>query len=159
LPGLGLPDKTPVEVDYSEGADVGYRAFARSGEKPLFPFGHGLSYSKFSLSGLSAVRGEKLRLSFTIRNVGDRAGADVPQLYMVGRNGERLQRLIGFQRVMLNPGESRAITVTVDDRLLANWGDGQWSMPAGSYSFALGEDAERLEKPVTIRLREKHWKD
>jgi len=159
LPGLGLPDKTPVEVDYSEGADVGYRAFARSGEKPLFPFGRGLSYSKFSLSGLSAVRGEKLRLSFTIRNVGDRAGADVPQLYMVGRNGERLQRLIGFQRVMLNPGESRAITLTVDDRLLANWGEGQWSMPAGSYSFALGEDAERLEEPVTIRLREKHWKD
>ena len=78
---------------------------------------------------------------------------------MVGRNGERLQRLIGFQRVMLNPGESRAITMTVDDRLLANWGEGQWSMPAGSYSFALGEDAERLEKPVTIRLREKHWKD
>ena len=83
----------------------------------------------------------------------------MPQLYFVGRNGEKLERLVGFQRVTLNPGESRSITLTVDDRLLANWRDGEWSMPAGSYNFALGQDAERLDKPVTIRLREKRWKD
>ena len=159
LPGLGLPDKTPLTVNYTEGADVGYRAIARSSNKPLFPFGHGLSYSKFELSGLAVAKGEPLRMTFTVTNIGDRAGADVPQLYLVQRNGEQIQRLVGFQKVVLNRDESRSVMVTVDRRLLADWEDGGWSIPAGNYSFALGEDATSLGKPITVRLRKQRWKD
>lgn len=159
LPGLGLPEKTPVTVNYSEGADVGYRAFARSSQKPLFPFGYGLSYSKFELSKFAVEKGKPLRLSFTVTNLGERAGADVPQLYLVKRNSERIQRLVGFQKVVLNRGVSQSVTVSVDPRLLADWKDGQWKMPAGEYSFALGEDAMSLAKIVTVQLREQRWKD
>jgi beta-glucosidase len=76
----------------------------------------------------------------------------------VGRNGEKLQRLVGFQRVSLAPGASQKVTVTIDPRLLANWQDGGWTMPAGSYSFALGRNAEDLSAPVTVRMAGKTWK-
>lgn len=159
LPGLGLADRTPVKVPYDEGADAGYRGFAKSGETPLFAFGHGLSYTSFSHGPLSATGGKQVRLRFTVRNVGDRAGADVPQLYLVGRNGEKRQRLVGFQKVSLQPGESRQVTLDVDNRLLADWKDGGWSISSGSYSFALGENAAKLGAPVTVRLPAKSWKD
>ncbi|WCT79160.1 fibronectin type III-like domain-contianing protein [Novosphingobium humi] len=154
-----MPEATLVTVDYSEGANVGYRAFARTNEKPLFPFGYGLSYSKFTRSKLAAAKGKKLSLSFSIKNVGERAGADVAQLYLVQRDGERLLRLVGFQKVMLNPGESRSVTFTVDDRLLAQWQDGAWSIPAGSYTFGLGENAAKLDPTITVRLAGRRWKD
>lgn len=159
LPGLGLPDKTPVKVSYDEGVDVGYRAFARSGQPPLFPFGHGLTYTGFSHSVLSARGGGSVQLSFTVKNVGDRVGADVPQAYLVARNGEKLQRLVGFQKVALQPGESCKVTLVVDNRLLADWKDGGWSIPGGSYSFALGENAEKLGAPVAVRIPARTWKD
>ncbi|MBB4642536.1 beta-glucosidase [Rhizorhapis suberifaciens] len=159
LPGLGLPDHTLVKVPYEEGADAGYRAFAKSGEKPLFAFGHGLTYTSFSHSALSARGGASVRLSFTVSNVGDRAGADVPQLYLVARNGEKLQRLVGFQKVALKPKEKRKLTFTIDNRLLADWKDGGWSIAGGDYSFALGENAGKLGAPVTVRIPAKSWKD
>lgn len=158
-PGLGLPDRTPVKVAYGEGADVGYRGFAKSGATPLFAFGHGLSYTRFSHGPLSASGGRSIRLRFTVRNVGDRAGADVPQLYLVDRNDEKLQRLVGFQKVVLQPGESRTLALDVDNRLLADWKDGSWSIAGGRYSFALGESAEKLGRPVTVRVGAKSWKD
>lgn len=159
LPGLGLPDRTPVKVAYNEGADVGYRGFARSGKTPLFAFGHGLSYTRFSHGPLSASGGKSVRLRFTIRNVGDRAGADVPQLYLVDRNGEKLQRLVGFRKVALQPGETRKVTLDVDNRLLADWKDGGWVIEGGNYSFALGESAAKLSKPLTIRVNARSSKD
>ncbi|MEJ7926349.1 glycoside hydrolase family 3 C-terminal domain-containing protein [Sphingobium sp. AN641] len=159
LPGLGLPDRTPVKVPYDEGADVGYRGFAKSGETPLFSFGHGMSYTSFSHGPLSARAGASVRLRFTVRNVGGRAGADVPQLYLVERNGEKLERLVGFRKVALQPGESRQVTLDVDNRLLADWKDGGWSIAGGRYSFALGESAAKLGKPVIVRVPATAWKD
>ena len=159
LPGLGLPDKTSVTVEYSEGADVGYRAFARSGSRPLFSFGHGLSYTTFNMVGLSIVRDKPLKISFTVTNTGDRSGASVPQLYLVGRNGEKLQRLVGFTKLSLNPGESRTVTLAPDQRLLADWMRGGWSIRGGDYTFVLGESAEKLLGTVQVRLPARWWKD
>jgi len=159
LPGLGLPDKTPVTVEYSEGADIGYRAFARSGSKPLFPFGHGLSYTTFRLFGLSVARTKPLTLSFSVTNTGNRQGASVPQLYLVGRNGEKLQRLVGFAKLPLEPGEKRAVTIAPDPRLLADWKRDGWSMEAGNYTFAVGESSESLLGTVKVRLDARSWKD
>ncbi len=144
-------------VDYNiEGSDVGYRWFARKGEKALFPFGYGLSYTTFASSGLKT---DGKTASFTLSNTGKRAGATVGQLYLVSRDGETRQRLVGFKRVELAPGASQQVRVTIDPRLLADWKDGAWTIPAGDYAFALGSDAEHLGLKTTVRMAAKTWKD
>lgn len=148
-------DKLVSDYDV-EGSDVGYRWFARRGAKPLFPFGHGLSYTTFESAGLK-VKG--LTASFTVKNTGKREGADVAQLYLVDRAGQAKRRLAGFQRVNLAAGASQNVSLTIDPRILADWKDGGWTMPAGEYTFALGKDAETLGTPVKVRLPAKTWKD
>ncbi|MBW8814997.1 MAG: glycoside hydrolase family 3 C-terminal domain-containing protein [Caulobacterales bacterium] len=139
-----------------EGSDVGYRWFARKGEAPLFPFGFGLSYTSFAASDLK-LKG--LSAQFTVRNTGQRAGATVAQLYLVSRHGEAKQRLLGFQRVELAPGETRSVSLNIDPRLLADWTDGGWSIAGGPYAFALGDDAEHLGASQTVRVAARRWKD
>ncbi len=154
IPGLGLPFRTPVDVRYTEGAAVGYRRIDRDPNAVLFPFGHGLSYTRFSHSA-PTIRGRNaydLTVSVTVRNDGDRAGADVPQVYLVERGGRPLKRLVGFQRVVLQPGESRTIAMTVDGRLLSDFRDRRWTNPAGRYVFAVGTSATGLEQTVSVVL-------
>ena len=114
LSGLGTPWGTPITVEYNEGADVGYRWFARQGEKPLFAFGHGLSYTTFAYSNLKVSGGETITATFTVTNTGKRAGADVPQLYLTEAAGEKRMRLLGFERVDLAPGESREVSLEAE---------------------------------------------
>lgn len=148
---------TPLVADYDiEGSDVGYRWFARQGSTPLFPFGFGLSYTSFASSGLTT---NGATASFTVSNTGARDGATVAQLYLVSRNGAKKQRLVGFRRVELAAGASQQVTMAIDPRLLADWKDGGWSIAAGDYGFALGDNAEALGTPVTARLKAKRWKD
>jgi beta-glucosidase len=127
LPGLGTPWGTPVTIDYHEGAEIGYRWFAQQGETPLYAFGHGLSYTTFAYADLTV---DGLTASFTVTNTGDRAGADVPQLYLT----ERRLRLLGFERVELAPGESQHVTITADPRLV----------PSGPRRFAVGRSAVEI---------------
>ncbi|BBC74278.1 glycosyl hydrolase [Altererythrobacter sp. B11] len=144
-----------LAADYNiEGSDLGYRWNARQGHEALFPFGFGLSYTTFATDGLNT---DGRTASFSVRNTGDKAGADVTQLYLVRRGGEVKQRLVGFARVDLEPGASRKVELTIDQRLLADWRDGEWVMPAGSYEFALGEDAERLGPVTTVDLPGRRW--
>lgn len=146
-----------LTVDYDiEGSDVGYRWNARKGHKALFPFGYGLSYTSFATSGLK-VSGD--RASFKVTNTGKRSGATVAQLYLTARDGAVKQRLAGFARVDLAAGASSNVSVNIDPRILADWKDGGWSIAAGTYSFALGEDAERLGSAITVRRPAKAWKD
>lgn len=156
--GPGGPKPTrPIAADYDiDGADVGYRWYAREGKRPLFPFGYGLSYTTFASSGLKT---NGRTASFTVRNTGARAGADVAQLYLVSAAGAKTQRLVGFQKVDLAPGASRQLSVTIDPRLLAHWEDGGWAIKGGAYQFALGADAEHLGAPITVTLPAKRWKD
>jgi beta-glucosidase len=121
LPGLGTPWGTPVTIRYDEGAEVGYRWYAQKAIKPLYPFGHGLSYTRFAYSDLEVTGGETVTASFTVTNTGERAGADVPQLYLTGAPDQKRMRLLGFERVELAPGESREVTLTADPRLLARF--------------------------------------
>jgi beta-glucosidase len=146
-----------LPVDYSiEGADVGYRWFARTHAKPLFPFGYGLSYTSFAGGGLT-VKG--LDAGFTLTNTGSRRGDDVGQVYLVSRGGKALKRLVGFRRVTLEPGASTRVSVTIDPRLLADWTPAGWSVPAGDYAFALGDNAEATGTPVVVHLAARTWKD
>lgn len=152
IPGLGAPERTPVRVEYPEGSAVGYRRYARDGLLPLFAFGHGLGYTRFSHSAPRLVARQPLTLAVTVRNEGARAGEDVPQLYLVGREGARLQRLAGFQRVALAAGESRELRFRIDARLLGQFTEGSWRVPAGRYRFAAGHSAVELGTPLELRL-------
>jgi beta-glucosidase len=105
LPGLGTPWGTPITIRYDEGAEVGYRWYAKKGTKPMYPFGHGLSYTTFSYSDLQVSGGETITATFTVTNTGRREGADLPQLYLTNAPGEKRMRLLGFERVELHPGE------------------------------------------------------
>jgi beta-glucosidase len=158
LPGLGTPWGTPTTIRYDEGAEVGYRWFAKTGAKPLFAFGHGLSYTTFSYSNLEVTGDETITASFTVTNTGQRKGADVPQLYLTEAAGDKRLRLLGFERVELKPAESRRVTLRADPRLLAKFDEsaGQWRISNGTYRVALGTSANNhmltSDTPLASRL-------
>jgi beta-glucosidase len=146
LTGLGTPWGTPITVRYDEGAEVGYRWYAKQDEKPMYAFGHGLSYTTFDYSALEVTGGETITATFTVTNTGEREGADVPQLYLTQAPNEKRMRLLGFERVELAPGESREVTLAADPRLLARF-DGaadQWRITEGAHEVALGKSADDL---------------
>jgi beta-glucosidase len=129
------------DVDYPEGADAGYRWYARQGAVPLYPFGYGLSYTSFGYGGLKITGGARPVVAFTVRNTGKRAGAEVAQVYAALPGGTA--RLVGFQRVTLQPGQSRQVSVTLDPRLLARFDTAarRWELPAATASVTVGRHA------------------
>ena len=136
-----------------EGSDLGYRWYARQGLTPLFPLGHGLSYTSFAHEGLEVVRsGDRLTARFTVRNTGARAGADLAQVYLADAAGRPLRRLAGFAKVALAPGEAREIEVPLEWRTIAEWRDDGWQIAPGSYRFVLAEDALAEGIADTIEL-------
>lgn len=146
-----------LHVNYDiEGSDLGYRWNARKGIKALFPFGFGLSYTTFATSGLKV---DATGAGFTATNTGKRDGATVAQVYLVKRNGETKQRLVGFQRVELKAGASTKVKVSFDPRLLADWKGGGWSITGGDYEFALGDNAEQLGQAVKVKIKPRRWKN
>ncbi|MDP3855493.1 beta-glucosidase [Phenylobacterium sp.] len=133
--------KGRFSVEHPEGADVGYRWFARAGKPTAFPFGFGLSYTAFGYSGLSVEGGETLTVSFEVTNTGDRAGIDTPQVYATVAGGPRL---IGWVRVALEPGETRRVTVVADPRFLASYETSLpgWRIAAGPIGVEIATSAE-----------------
>ena len=133
IPGAGLDEKTPFVVDYPEGAEVGYRGFEARGQKPLFPFGFGLSYTRFAYSDLTVTGGDTIHVSFTVKNVGDRAGMETAQVYgesaFLPRSGHR-NHLVGWKKVALTPGESQRVKIVVEPRTLARFDEatGRWRL-------------------------------
>lgn len=152
LPDLGAPWGTPTTVDYFEGADVGYRWFAASGQAPLFAFGHGLSYTGFEYRDLVVGGGDTVTASFSVVNVGDRGGADVPQLYLTAAPGGQRLRLLGFERVELEPGATRRVTIEADPRLLARYDASTWRIAPGGYTVAVGTSAITPRLSATVEL-------
>lgn len=150
--GVGAPGQT-LDVNYDiEGSDVGYRWFARERLEPLFPFGHGLSYTSFAHENLEIVPGESLVARFTVRNTGERAGADVPQVYLADAAGTPMRRLAGFEKVELAPGEERTVEVPLEWRTIGEWEDGGWTLAPGRYRFVLAKDALADGPDATVEL-------
>ena len=154
LPDSGAPWGTSSTIRYTEGADVGYRWFARTGQVPMFALGHGLSYTAFEYRDLAAAGDRTIEASFTVVNTGDRSGADVPQLYLTAAPGGQMLRLLGFERVELKPGESRRVTIQADPRLLARYdgGAGSWRIEPGGYAVAVGASAVSPRLTAEVEL-------
>jgi len=155
IPGTGAGLNDPVTVDYNiEGADVGYRWYARQGLTPRYWFGYGLSYTSFGYSGLQFTGGKKPAAQVTVTNSGPRAGQDVVQLYLTAGPEKLGRRLLAFQKVALQPGESRTISFAIDPRLLARFDKAghQWRIAAGSYEAAVGPDAGHIALRATAAV-------
>lgn len=145
-------------IDYSEGAAVGYKWIDRQGLRPLFPFGHGLSYTRFDYGPIIATSGPNgsLHVRFTLRNTGQRRGMAVGQLYAAPAAGgwEAPKRLIGFAKVDLAPGQAQTVNVDVDPRLLATFDEGRhaWNIGAGQYRLMLGASSADLRSSTTVGI-------
>ena len=155
-PGTFPEGKDWPVVDYHEGIFYGYRGYDRMGKSPLFPFGYGLSYTSFELSGMEAsVSGDGLQVTVIVKNTGSRQGATVLQLYL-GLPEEETQRplrqLCGFQRMELKPGESSKATIQVPTEALRYWhpDQKQWVSPSGSIRLDLGLSERDIRQSVTL---------
>ena len=148
--------KTPFDVNYTEGLKVGYKWFEAEGKEPLFAFGFGLSYTSFSYSSLEVTPGEQLRVSFRVSNTGSRPGAEIAQVYatLPSSAAEPFKRLVGWEKVLLAPGESKTVTLTVEPLYLSifNAAREKWELPEGEYKIALGGSSRStpLSRAVTI---------
>ena len=145
VPSSEIYGKT-ADALYQEGIYVGYRCYDKAGVPVRWPFGYGLSYTTFAYSGLTA---EGDRVSVSVKNTGTCAGAEVVQLY-IGAPQDGLHRplreLKGFQKVFLQPGESRTATFSLTDRSFALWQDG-WKIPGGTYTVCIGNLTASIQKP------------
>jgi beta-glucosidase len=153
--GRGGHYGAPFTANYHEGAAVGYKWFAQQHERPLFPFGFGLSYTTFGLHDLAvAVSGNSVTASVSVRNTGDRTGDAIPQFYVSGLAGTTPLRLAGWSRMTLLPGEERRATVSIDPRLLARFDeDGRrWRIMGGTYQITAGFDAEHRDQTASAQL-------
>jgi beta-glucosidase len=154
-----MPTKTQAQYPgindketYSEGLQIGYRYFDAHNVTPLFPFGFGLSYTTFGFSHLRvANRGPGADVTYTITNTRRRAGADVGQAYVAfpRKLGEPLRQLKGFQRTMLDSGQSQAVTIHLDGRAFSYWNSARqaWVRAPGCYRISLGDSSRSL--PLT----------
>jgi len=140
-----LTDVAPFAADYRiDGANVGYKWFAVKNETPLFPFGYGLTYTRFGYDALSVRSGRSPTARVRVTNRGRVAGVAVPQFYATVRvRGQAVPRLVGWQRVALEPGESRTVSITIDPRLLAVYDPAQpgWRIEEGRVPLVVGEHA------------------
>ena len=143
------------EADYREGVFVGYRYYDKKEMPVLFPFGFGLSYTTFAcsnlrLSGAKITDQETLTAAVTVTNTGSRAGKTVVQLYVGDRESTVLRpirELKGFEKVELQPGESRDVTFTLDKRAFAYWNAAihDWHVETGAFTIEVGQSSRDIE--------------
>ncbi|HEX5098837.1 MAG TPA: glycoside hydrolase family 3 C-terminal domain-containing protein [Polyangiaceae bacterium] len=157
IAGVGATPDIVFDVRYDEGAAVGYRWYDQGGRDPLFAFGHGLSYTTFERAGFTAeLQSSEVRVAFSVANRGARRGHDVAQVYVspVAGGWECPKRLGAFAKLELDPGESRAVNLTVDPRLLAVWDSEKqaFRIAAGEYRLTLAGSARDARQSVTLAL-------
>ncbi|MFJ2261030.1 beta-glucosidase [Streptomyces sp. NPDC087844] len=161
-PVAGEPRRYPgvsgVE-EYSEGIHAGYRWYDAKGVRPLFPFGHGLSYTSFAYEDLAVERtGDGLDVAFTVRNTGRRDGIDIPQVYVGPSPDLRVERAVrvlsGYRRLGLKAGESRRITVRVDERTLSSWDPRRpgWTLGTGRRTVWVGASSRDLRLRTAVAV-------
>ncbi len=154
-PGVNVAgDAIGPHSRYTEGLDVGYRWYDDHGIQPLFPFGHGLSYTTFSYGNLQVMSGptagEPAQVAFDVTNSGSRAGAEVAQLYVgappVNYAGEPLKQLRGYSRVVLAPGQTQHVVLPVSARAVSYWDTGshRWQTENGCHPILVGSSSRDI---------------
>lgn len=150
-----------LEVKYGEDILVGYRWYDAKGIEPLFPFGHGLSYTTFAFDGLRVEpAGQGWRVAVDVTNSGSRSGAEVVQLYigMPRTAGEPPLQLKRFAKVFMRPGERRTVSFELTVRDLSHWDADQrdWTMTPGQYTIAVGRSSRDIAVHAEITTGASH---
>ena len=138
-------------TEYREGIYVGYRYYDKASKAVRYPFGYGLSYTSFEYSDLQVDDGS---VAVKVTNTGKYAGGEVVQLYIAAPEGgifRPAKELKGFERVELEPGESKTVTFILDDRSFAIWADG-WKIPGGTYKVQVGASSRDIRLEQTIQV-------
>ncbi|MDJ0917392.1 MAG: glycoside hydrolase family 3 C-terminal domain-containing protein [Woeseiaceae bacterium] len=147
------PAPGTLEVTYEEGIFVGYRGYDEYEIEPLFPFGHGLSYTSFEYAGLDVSPAEtddgSVTLSFDVTNTGDRAGADVAQLYVTDSHSlvaRPPKELKGFTKVRLEPGETQRVELELNRRAFAYYdvNKNDWQVSPGVFRLLVGRSSRDI---------------
>lgn len=151
------------DVQYRESIFIGYRYYDKVEKNVRFPFGFGLSYTSFEYSDIrlrkkNLTKGESTKVTFTIKNTGDVAGAEIAQVY-VGKPESRVFRapkeLKGFVKVYLEPGEEKKVSVELDDRAFAFWNtatDG-WCVESGEYNILVGASSRDIRLEAAVKMK------
>jgi beta-glucosidase len=164
LPRPTIPSGSPgvqFDLDYMEGADVGYRWFQRKNLIPLFPFGYGLSYATFRIASLSvSAASDRVAARVTVMNQGSTEGMETVQIYAAPpdeKGGPGVRRLVGWSKVNLRPGESRRLTIFAEPRLLATFDTARqaWRIAEGNYQVSVGNSSAALTQTVDVHLAER----
>jgi beta-glucosidase len=153
----GSDARSHYSVTYDEGLKVGYKWYDAEHKPVLFPFGFGLSYTSFSYSNLRVTPGERPSVSFTVKNTGHDAGAEVSEVYAMlpASAGEPPKRLVGFDKTMLQPGESRELSIEIDPLYLSIYDDasGKMKVVPGEYTFAVGGSSASLPLRQNVAMK------
>jgi beta-glucosidase len=161
------PERSARGVDgkttFSEGVLVGYRWFDDQKIEPLFPFGYGLSYTRFAMSGLKVMPGSNggAEVSVRVKNTGSVRGDEVPQVYLAAPANRPAgvqfapRTLVAFERVTLNPGEEREVTLHVAPRAFEYWSaaEKRWLRPSGARTVLGGTSSRDLPLTATVPAR------
>ena len=141
-------------VQYREGLYVGYRYYQTAGVPVAFPFGYGLSYTSFAYSNLQAASNG---VTLTVTNTGKRAGAEIVQLYAAKPGAEVFrpaQELKGFAKVQLQPGESKTVTIPLDDKAFRYWNTktDSWEIEGGTYELRVGASSADIRLTAAVEV-------
>ncbi len=145
------PEGDGIKVEYKEGIFVGYRGYEKNHVKPLYPFGYGLSYTTFKFSKLAVSgSGAKATVSFDVTNTGKRAGAEVAEVYVADDHAKvarPAKELKGFEKVTLAPGETKHVSVALDERAFAYYDADakKWTIAPGKFEILVGDSSENPE--------------
>ncbi|WP_312825998.1 glycoside hydrolase family 3 C-terminal domain-containing protein [Epilithonimonas sp.] len=161
--GKGKDQKNPINITYNEGIFVGYRWHDTKHIKPLFSFGHGLSYTTFEFGKAKADKtsisqDDKITFTFTIKNTGKKAGAEVAQLYISDLKSSLprpTKELKGFEKVFLNPGEEKEVSITVDKAALSFFDADKhaWVAEPGDFEALIGNASDNIKTKVKFTLK------
>ena len=163
FPGTWRDDYKVIDEEYKEGIYVGYRWTDKQKIKPLFAFGHGLSYTTFKLGKLSADKtqittDDKITFTVNVTNTGKLAGAETVQLYIsdkVASVDRPVKELKAFQKVYLQPGESRDVTLTIGRDALSFYDEAThaWVAEPGTFEALVGTASNQLPARLSFELK------
>ena len=161
-PGVWRADHQIIDEEYKEGIFVGYRWANLKNIKPLFAFGHGLSYTSFAIESVKSDAktikdGDQISFVVTVKNTGKCAGAQTVQLYLTDKKcslPRPLKELKAFQKVYLQPGESKEVTLTLDKRSLSFYDDRiqQWNAEPGEFEAKIGFSSDNIIQKMSFKL-------